>query len=299
MVKLGLFTTSIVGELLLEQLMEKSFFPTIITYKKDFLRTSLGRDFEKFESFFKIIYLDNNRYSVNKQKLERLNIDIALCVDWTKDFFQNESTPFEVLFSHPSLLPFYRGYGAITEQFLQGVVVSGLTIIRNFEKVDGGDIIYQKEILIDFNDYPLDFISKYVKEICVFIQKLMSNNTDFEPKKQNEDLAFYLVRKRNKNAVIDFGRDAFSIYNHIRGYSKPFFGAHFYYRDEKIKVFNSEIRAWQGDYGKPGQILNIDDNYIEVACGTGFIRLYNMFNENNENINIYDLFLINDILNSK
>jgi len=297
LVRLGLFITSIAGELLLEQLMEKSIFPTVITYKKDFLRTTLSRDFEKFDSFFNIIYLGSNKYSENKEKLDKLNIDFALCVEWTKDFFQAEQIPFEVLFGHPSLLPFYRGYGAITEQFLQGVVISGMSIIRNSEKVDSGDIIYQKEIPIDFNDYPLDFIFNYVSSITEFIEKLTSNNVDFETKKQNENLGFYLIRKRNKNAIIDFRRDAFSIYNHIRGYSKPFFGAHFYYRNEKIKVFKSEIRAWQGDYGKPGQIIAKDDDYIEVACGTGSIRLYDIFSENEEKLNLLNLFLVNDTLN--
>ncbi|UOD34557.1 formyl transferase [Deferribacteraceae bacterium V6Fe1] len=277
--------------------MEKNIFPSVITYKKDFLRTTLSRDFEKFESFFNITYLGSNNYSDNKEKLDRLHIEVALCVDWTKDFFQGQKTPFKVLFTHPSLLPFYRGYGAITEQFLQGVVVSGLSVIQNSERVDGGDIIYQKEINIDFNDYPLDFISNYIKEIVSFTEMLTENNIDFDAKKQNENLGFYLVRKRNKNAIIDFGRDAFSIYNHIRGYSNPFFGAHFYYKNQKIKVFKSEIRAWQGNYGKPGQILNKEDDYIEVACGTGSIRLYSILSETDESLNINNLFLVNDILN--
>jgi methionyl-tRNA formyltransferase len=297
LVKLAIFTSSFTGELLLEGLLNKSIFPKIVTYKADFLRTSLSRDFSIFESFFEITYLNSNKYEDNKEILKKLNFDTALCIEWTKDFFANSVPPFNVYHTHPALLPFYRGYGAITEQFIQGVVKSGLTIYENSIKIDGGNIVYQETINIDFNDYPEDFIKKYTSKIINFIEKMLSGELNLDTIKQNEDLSFYLVRKRNKNAIIDFNRDAYSIYNHIRGYSHPFFGAHFYFKDKKIKVFKSEIRAWQGYYGEPGVILEVKEDYIDVACGTGMIRLNKLKQDEKSLENLDNIFEVNSKLN--
>ena len=58
----------------------------------------------------------------------------------------------------PSLLPKYRGYGAVSEQFIRGVVYSGVTIYEYNGVIDGGDIIYQQEIKVE--NYFKKFISK-------------------------------------------------------------------------------------------------------------------------------------------
>lgn len=295
----GIFTATVAGGMLIEKLMEKGLFPPIITYQKDFLRTSLSVSFKKYETFFDILYLDSNKFSDNKKKIENLKLDVCLCVEWTKDFFKNEVPKFQVYYSHPALLPFYRGYGAVTEQFIQGVAKGGITIYKLSDIVDGGDILFQKEILIDFSDYPIDYLNKYVDEIVNFILNLEENVKNLSLKKQKEELSFYLIRKRNKNALIDFGRDAFSIYNHIRGYSYPYFGAHFFYNDKKYKVFKSQIEAWQGDFGATGKILTKSEDFIQVVCGSGMIRLYEIIDEKNNRVDIENTFLINTFLNER
>lgn len=263
------------------------------------MRTGLARDLSEFKRDFEISFLNSNKLYESESIIKTLNIDVGVCIDWTKDFFMGFSDEFfKVIHVHPSLLPFYRGYGAITEQFLQGVIKSGLTVVKNSQKVDAGDILYQKEIEIDFNDSPIDFIDKYTTSSVDFIQILFTKGLDyFKPITQNEDMGFYLVRKRNKNAIIDFNRDAYSIYNHIRGYSYPFFGAHFYYKCLKYIVFRASIEAWQGNFGAPGTILSVDEEFIDVACGSGKIRLFCLFFENTEII-ISDIFEKNGLLNN-
>jgi methionyl-tRNA formyltransferase len=88
-------------------------------------------------------------------------------------------------------------------------------------------------------------------------------------------MSFYLTRQRGKQAFIDFNRDSLSLYNHIRGYSKPFFGAFFLNKNEKISVWKASVESWQGQFGKPGKIINKDENGIEIAVGDGSI----IFNE--------------------
>lgn len=261
------------------------------------MRTGLARDFSQFKNDFDILFLNSNKFYENESVIKSLNLDVAVCIDWTKDFFIGTDEPFHILHIHPSILPFYRGYGAITEQFLQGVVVSGISVIKNSEHVDAGDILFQENIPIEFEDYPMDFIDKYTASACNFIKTLSSKKINsFDIVRQNEDMGFYLVRKRNKNSIIDFNRDAFSIYNHVRGYSYPFFGAHFYFMGEKYVVYGAAIEAWQGNFGMPGTIICVDESYIDVSCGSGKIRLSLICLNNNE-ISVVDTFQEENILN--
>ena len=50
---------------------------------------------------------------------------------------------------HPSLLPAFKGKDAIQRAFLAGVKVSGVTVHRVTDELDGGKIIAQYPVLID------------------------------------------------------------------------------------------------------------------------------------------------------
>ena len=50
---------------------------------------------------------------------------------------------------HPSLLPAFKGKDAIQRAFLSGVKVSGVTVHRVTDELDGGKIIAQYPVLID------------------------------------------------------------------------------------------------------------------------------------------------------
>lgn len=274
MVKTAVFTANIIGFKLLEKLHSVNFYPQIVTYDTAFRRTNQSKNFSFFEDKFRIIYLQNNTYEHNKNTLDNLDCDIAICIDWTKDFFKKSRPEFDVIQMQPSLLPKYRGYGCISEQFEKGVYQSGITFYKPSEKVDAGEIIYQKTLRIEYDDYPEDFIENIIDISAGFIIDIEKNGVKhYKTFPQNEEEAFYIIRKRSKNALIDFGRDAYSIYNHIRAFSRPFFGAYFYSNGTKIKVFRAKTEKWQGYFGKPGEIIKNDENGAEIACGSGTIVL--------------------------
>jgi methionyl-tRNA formyltransferase len=281
LVKLAIFTANHIGYELLKKLDSYNYYPNIVTYKNNFQRTALSRDFSEFTNNFPITFISSNKYIDVKQKIKFLDSDYFICIDWTKDFFKNipeneiknkSGKQINVLLSHPSLLPMYRGYGAISEQFIRGVAVSGLTFYKLSETIDGGDIVFQKEIKIEFSDYPLDFMDKLTDTAVDFILNLKDIGDSYlKSVPQNENNAFYLTRQRGKQALIDFNKNAFSLYNHIRGYAKPFFGAFFIHNDEKVYVWHASVESWQGDYGKSGEIIKKNENGIEVAVGDGSI----------------------------
>ncbi len=280
-----LFTANVTGAMLLDTLKTGSLRPHVITYSKGFQRTGLADDFTRFTNDFPITFISANSHEKCPELEQIMKGNIAVCVDWTKDFFAGAGYP--VIYSHPSLLPLYRGYSAVTEQFERGVAVSGATFYLMSEQIDGGDIIYQQKIRLDFNDYPMDFYQKYIPVCAEFIHELnMRGPEGFGRTPQNPDSAVYLQRKRTRDALIDFNRDAFSLYNHIRAYSRPFFGAYFLMNGQKATVWRASTEKWQGDYGEPGTIIDIYDKQIEVACGSGTIMLTDCDGINADNLSI-------------
>lgn len=273
----AIFTSSIFASELLPKLLSVNRFPQIFTYLSTPHRKTMQLELTNYRDFFKITYLTSNKFSENKPLIEKSNFTKAIMIDFSKDFF-DMTHPYEVFFMQPSLLPMYRGYGAISEQFLRGVCIGGITFYIPNEITDAGDIVYQKEIEITFEDYPSDYIEKLSTEIISFIE-IVGKNT-LTKWKQDERYAFSTSRVRRKIGLIDFRADALSVYNHIRAYSRPFFGAFCYLSDEKITIFRAKPEKWQGKYGIPGEVISTGKNGIEVACGSGTIIIYDIESEN-------------------
>lgn len=267
-----LFTANRTGAMLLKELRNRGLRPHAVTYAKGFQRTGLAEDFSTFADDFPITFISSNSFCGCEFLPEIIKDKVPVCVDWTKDFFND--TDFAVICAHPSLLPMYRGYSAVTEQFLRGVSVGGASFYIRNEQIDGGDVISRRKIKIEFNDYPEDFYGRYVSVCADFICELTEKElSDFHPVVQDGQQAFYLQRKRTRDALIDFSRDAFSLYNHVRAFSRPFFGAYFMLDGRKITVWRAFTEKWQGDYGEPGTVLEINEDFIEVACGSGTLLL--------------------------
>jgi hypothetical protein len=268
-VKIAVFTSNITGEYLLDSLDVLGVYPEIYTYPHGFQKTALSRDFTKYRGLFPLNFISANKYGENDSLLPDADT-LAVCVDWTKDFFIGSDR--NAVLAHPSLLPLYRGYSAVTEQFLRGVAVSGASFYMASDKIDGGDIIFSDEIRIEFNEYPDDFLKKYASVCAGFIKELSVRDINsFERKPQDERESFYLARKRKREGIIDFNRDAYSLYNHIRGFSRPFFGAYFVHDNRQITVWRAATEKWQGEYGRPGELVELTPYGAEIACGSGTV----------------------------
>jgi len=283
------FSSPLFLEYLLPIFLENGINIPIFTGKFDIHRKASDKNIGNYRSFFNIVEIDSSSYSSGRDQIKGLNNKIAIFIDWNKDFF-DLSSDFFAVYCQPSLLPMYRGYGAITRQFVKGVSVSGLTLYLPSEITDGGDILFQREIRIEFEDYPDDFILKICNELTDIIKT--TDLSKINPTPQNNQFSFSLSRIRKKEGIIDFRMDALAVYNHIRGYSRPFFGAFCYCDGFEITVWKAKPEKWQGVYGYPGEILNINSNGIEVACGNGTVILTDIETE----MEIKTSFILNNYL---
>ena len=126
---------------------------------------------------------------------------------------------------HASLLPNYRGAAPINWCLINGEIKTGVTTFYINEKIDQGDILLQKEIMIKNED---DFGSLYNKlsevgaELVVKTVEGIFNNS-LKPIKQNFINDLKLAPKLNsENTRINWTRSTNDIIGQIKGLSpKP------------------------------------------------------------------------------
>jgi methionyl-tRNA formyltransferase len=164
---------------------------------------------------------------------------------------------------HASLLPEYRGGAPIHHAVIDGKEKTGITIMYMNEKMDEGDILYQKEIDILKEDNTSSMFNKLSilgsEMIKEFIPKLI--NGEITPVKQDNNKATYAYNITKEDEKIDFSDTTINIYNKIRGLSEvP--GSYAFLNNKRVKIFNSRIGSKTN--GSVGEIIEILDDGIGV-----------------------------------
>jgi len=121
---------------------------------------------------------------------------------------------------HASLLPNYRGAAPINWCLMNGEIKTGVTTFYINEKIDQGDILLQKEIMIENED---DFGSLYVKLSEIGAELIVKTidgifNNSLNPIKQNFSADLKLAPKLNSdNTRIDWSKSTNEIISQIKG----------------------------------------------------------------------------------
>jgi len=121
---------------------------------------------------------------------------------------------------HPSLLPKLRGSAPIQTALLKNLKKTGLTIIKMDAGVDTGDIILQKELVINKKDtYPI-LEKKLLKltndNLLRTLQKYLDKKIQSKP--QNHRRASFTKIIKKQDGLISWNLEAKDIYNKFRAY---------------------------------------------------------------------------------
>lgn len=178
---------------------------------------------------------------------------------------------------HPTPLPKHRGRAAMVWQILLGVKETKCSLFFIDEGMDSGDIIGQEEYIIDDTDYAMDVSLKCRRSFKLLIKRVLPHLLEgsIEFVKQNEEDATYLLKRSPGDGLINWNEPAEKIQRLIRAVSQPYPGAFSYYDGQHKFIF------WKADYmenkkyiGLPGQIARKTDEYIDVICIDGLLRVY-------------------------
>ena len=176
---------------------------------------------------------------------------------------------------HASLLPDYRGAAPINWAIINGEKKSGVTTFFIDEKIDTGNIIFQKEVIIQdedtagiLHDKLMTNGAKLVLETIKAIEN-DSVNVIPQPKENTFKTAYKLNRENTK---INWDEDIKVIYNLIKGLSPyPSAWCNLYNKgiSETVKIYAAHP-VLEAHHHETGKII-IEDSVLKVAVKNGYI----------------------------
>ncbi|MBU0694106.1 MAG: methionyl-tRNA formyltransferase [Candidatus Omnitrophica bacterium] len=174
---------------------------------------------------------------------------------------------------HPSLLPCYRGPAPISRAIINGENQTGVTIFKINDKVDGGEIILQKNIAIDDKDDIVSLPRKLARlgafSLIEAIEKIENGNYVLIP--QDENLASFTYKLKKEDGKISWKCGARQIRNLIRA-TLGWPSAYAYYKDKPVQILEAEAQDVETDQ-EPSTIVKIDKQGIYAATGRNVLKI--------------------------
>lgn len=189
---------------------------------------------------------------------------------------------------HASLLPKYRGASPINRALMNGEKYTGVTFIKMNKKMDAGDIITSDKINIADDDNFLTLHDKLselsFRMLPLVLDSVSSGNISLRA--QNEKEATYAPAMKKIEGLINWNSDPKMLYNHFRGcYGWP--GSFTYFRSNMLKI--TDLNPVESKYtGRPGEIVSVNEDSIEVSCLNGCIRVKEVLPASHKKISAKD-----------
>ena len=199
---------------------------------------------------------------------------------------------------HFSLLPSWRGAAPIQRALMAGDKKTGVSLQVMSETLDAGDIIGQREFVIDSQDNATSLFSKALGATAGLIQKELLSYLKGELKAHPQDHSKKTYAKKidKKEAKIQWQKEALLLHNQIRALSEgP--GAYSFLMNRgsnmRVKIHraaalpesnSSDLKSSfqpkefqpkeikPGEF-KPGEICQLSKDQLLVACGKGVLSL--------------------------
>lgn len=215
-----------------------------------------------------------------EKRLRELSPDLIIVAGWSELINEEVlSIPkLGVVGFHPSKLPYDRGRSVIAWQIEDGYTDTALTMFLYNDYPDGGDIIAQEKIKIEYNDYVNDILNK----IDVATHNLMTSMFPLirkgliVPKKQDLSVGNFRRLRKKDDSKIDWNQNSVSIYNKVRAISHPYPGAEANVDGQILKIWSVGVieKFPFGENLQCGSMVAklYDDSYI-VKTKDSFIHI--------------------------
>jgi methionyl-tRNA formyltransferase len=173
---------------------------------------------------------------------------------------------------HASLLPHYRGRAPVNWALINGERETGNTMFFLDEGVDTGDIIAQRRIkILDEDDCSTLYEKVSLAAIDMLDEHLPSLKKGCAPRiSQNGNSATTMPKRRPEDGLIDWNRDARSLYNWVRAQTHPYPGA--FTEDDIGRLYvwrASEVESGPVRGARPGTLVEGRGDEVHVATGDG------------------------------
>lgn len=194
---------------------------------------------------------------------------------------------------HTSLLPKYRGAAPIQRAIMNGEKETGVSIMYMAKQMDAGDVIFAESIPIG----PNETFGELEERLCDkgstmmhrVIESFQSGAVSAAP--QDDSSATFAPKVELEDCEIHWELPVEEIHNLIRGVD-PYPGAwcRVMVKElrKRMKIKTSQIVY--GVSGRSGEILNVDDNGLLIACGHDALLIQSLQLEGKREMKPMELF---------
>lgn len=174
---------------------------------------------------------------------------------------------------HASLLPHWRGAAPIQRAIAAGDSDSGITIMQMAEGLDTGDMLLKVTTPIQPNDTGGSLHDRLADlggdAIIEALIRLEAGSLSAEP--QDDNQASYAHKLTKDDGRIVWARSATEIDRQIRAFN-PWPGSYTDLGDDRIRIHQARVLDSTTDQ-PPGAVLARERDGIDIACGTGCLRI--------------------------
>ena len=235
-------------------------------------------DFDDLASKFNIknFKVNNINDEINVKIINDISPDLILVIGWSQ-LLKNpllKIPKIGTIGSHPTELPKFRGRAPIPWSIIKNLKESALTLFWIQEGTDNGPILAQRKFLISQHD---DASSLYEKMTSLGKIMILDNLNQIKKGKiikivQDESKFIENWPKRTPNdGQINWKQTAKKIHTLIRASTHPYPGAYTYFKKKKLVLWKSVLI--DSSIKKPGEIMKISTNELEIGTSRGIIKL--------------------------
>jgi methionyl-tRNA formyltransferase len=175
---------------------------------------------------------------------------------------------------HASLLPDYRGASPIQAALRDGRCATGVTTLWMDEGVDTGDRILQRWAAIA-PDEDAGALSERLARLGapLLAESLRLAHAGAAPRHpQDRARGSYAKKLRKEDGVLDWSRDAAALAHHVRAMT-PWPGAAAWHHGRRLQIVRATPLHLLDCEAAPGAVIDTGRDGVDVACGTGCLRL--------------------------
>ena len=217
-----------------------------------------------------------------KKQIEELNPDFIIVAAYGQILPKDILDIAPCINLHASLLPKYRGASPIQESLLNDDIYTGVTSMLMEEGLDSGDILGFQYLKISQRmevSEAFDELSKIAAKLTI---TTLNNFENIKAIKQNEADVSFCKKIKKEHGLVDFS-DAKKLILKYKAYS--YWPGIFL--ESELKLKDIELNE-EESINNPGEILEINKDYILVACKKGSLKIKTLQAPSKKAINSVD-----------
>lgn len=212
-----------------------------------------------------------------------VNVDYNILIGWRWLVKENNN---KLIVIHDSLLPRLRGFNPLVTALINGDEIIGATALLATGQFDKGPIILQESLRIE---YPIKInkATEYMSDLYLSMVKTILhkiNNDTIFLTEQDETKATYSLWRDDDDYWIDWTWDSHKIKRFIDAVGYPYLGAKSIVNGKLIRIFDVDIADNDViiENRTPGKVIFKDNISITVVCGSGLLKIKQLYMDNNE-----------------